>query len=166
MRSDPALTHTFATAHSIDGGRTFGPVSFAPNLTSIACQPTAIAVNGAPGATKRLFVAGPRLNDTRPLPVPVPPRPDGDLNRYRMTVMVSDDQGLTFPSALAVVVYEGGSFCECISPLPSVRSHLRQHARDICCLPAPSTFGTTLTLLALNLPQTVIWQTVAQGMSC
>ena len=113
MRSDPALTHTFATAHSIDGGRSFGPVSFAPNLTSIACQLMAVAVNGPSGATRRrLFVAGPRLNDTRPLPVPVPPRPDGDLNRYRMTVMVSDsdDEGMTFPSARAVVVYEGGSF--------------------------------------------------------
>ena len=83
MRSDPALTHTFATAHSTDGGRSFGPVNFAANLTSIACQPTAVGVSGAPGAARRLFVAAPRLNDRRPLPIPVPPRPDGDLNRYR-----------------------------------------------------------------------------------
>ena len=32
MRSDPALTHTYATALSTDSGYTFGSVTFRPDL--------------------------------------------------------------------------------------------------------------------------------------
>jgi len=95
LRSDPALTHTYATAHSLDGGTNWGPVTFAANLSSTACEPSAVAVPTA--AAQRLYVAAPQLGGKQPLPSPA--------DRSQMTVMVSVDGGLTFPRERALVVY-------------------------------------------------------------
>ena len=101
LRSDPALTHTYATAHSVDGGTNWGPVTFAANLSSVACQPSAVAVPTTAPQRVRLYVAAPQLGGKQPLPSPAA--------REQMTVMVSDDAGLTFPRERALMVYAGPS---------------------------------------------------------
>ena len=58
MRSDPPVTHTYATATSTDSGASFSRVRFREKLTSVDCQASA-ALCGA-----RLFVAAPQLANT------------------------------------------------------------------------------------------------------
>jgi hypothetical protein len=77
LRSDPAVTHSYATTTSTDGGVTFGPIEFQSGLTSVACQPSAVALGGS------LYVAAPQLGHRGPLPNP--------SARSNMTVAVSRD---------------------------------------------------------------------------
>ena len=64
MRSAPALTHTYGTANSVDGGTNWGPITFAANLSSVACDPSAAVVQAADGS-RRLYVAAPQLGGKR-----------------------------------------------------------------------------------------------------
>ena len=69
------------------------------NLSSVACEPSAVAVPTA--VAQRLYVAAPQLGGKQPLPNPA--------DRSQMTVMVSDDGGLTFPRERALMVYASPS---------------------------------------------------------
>ena len=104
-RSDPALTHSFATATSTDGGRSFGPPSFEPELFSVACEPSAVAVPPGSGGTGGLFVAAPHMGHKQ--------IPSGTKfqDRSNMTVMVSGANGGKAGGHWEVLrsVYEGPS---------------------------------------------------------
>lgn len=87
LRSDPALTHSYATTTSTDGGHTFGPTDFNAQLFSVACEPSSVAVTGGSAGAGGLFVAAPNLGHS--------PVAAGTVftSRTNMTVMGSTNGG-------------------------------------------------------------------------
>ena len=68
MRSDPTLTHSYATTVSTDGGYSFGLARFNPELFSVACEPSAVWVVGGSNGAGGLFVAAPHIGHKPILP--------------------------------------------------------------------------------------------------
>lgn len=99
LRSDPPVTHTYATALSTDSGRTFDSARFRPELTSADVQPSAMATPG--GA---LWVAAPQLTNTGA----------ETSGRCNMSVRISSDGGATFPRSQTV--WPGPSMYSSLQP--------------------------------------------------
>ena len=93
LRADPNVAGLFASSTSTDGGTSFSPAHFHTGLTSVDCQPSAVALAG----TSALLIAAPHIASAGLR----------TSDRGNMTLVRSTDGGRTFDQEQ--VVYAGPS---------------------------------------------------------
>ncbi|HRU04778.1 MAG TPA: sialidase family protein, partial [Candidatus Brocadiia bacterium] len=107
-RGAERTVYTRAVAISRDGGETWGPVSFAPELVEPRCQASICRWTPGPGG---LLFANP-----------------ASATRDHMTVKMSRDEGKTWPVARAL--HEGPAAYSCLAALPDGRAACLYEAWD------------------------------------